>query len=224
MSGPRWNDRESALLIEHYPHRRARDLVALLPFRTERQIQAKAWNLGRKKPREVIATMSREAMRNPNHPGRAHLFHAHQVPWNVGKKGWQAGGRSAETQFKPGMKPHTWHPIGHERLTIEGYLQRKMTDTGTTRRDYVNVHHLVWLELRGEIPPGHILVFRDGNPANIAIDNLECITRAENMRRNSVHRLPKELAKLIQLRGALNRKINHATQEAAACPATPSPI
>lgn len=224
MTRKRWGDDEIAVLRAHYTTTRARDLMALLPCRNERQIFYKAKRLGIRKPIEVIAAMARESMQNPNHGGRAHQFKKDAAPWNAGKKGWQAGGRAPATQFKTGHKPHTWHPIGHERITHDGYRQRKLTDTGVTRRDYVNVHHLVWIELRGQIPPGHILIFRDGNPANITIDNLECISRAENMRRNTYHNYPKEIAQLIQLRGALNRKINHAAKkEASACPATPSP-
>ena len=46
--------------------------------------------------------------------------------------------------------------------------------------------------------------------ALITADHLDCITRVENMRRNSYHNnYPKEVAQLIQLRGALNRKIKN---------------
>ena len=113
---------------------------------------------------------------------------------------------------------HVADPIGHERVTHEGYLQRKMADTGVTRRDYVNVHHLIWREAGNDIPPGHILIFRDGNKANFALENLELITRKENMRRNSVHNLPKELAELCQLKGhcsarsTQNKRQNDMTQ------------
>jgi hypothetical protein len=146
-------------------------------------------------------------------------FNAARSSWNAGKKGWTAGGRSAETRFKAGQKPHTWNPIGHERITDDGYLQRKVTDTGVTRRDYVNVHWLIWREAGREIPPGHALVFKDGDKTHIALDNLQLITRRELMARNSVHQLPKALAELVQLRGALLRKINRAEraqQEASA--------
>ena len=93
-----------------------------------------------------------------------------------------------------------------------------MADTGVTRRDYVNVHHLIWREAGNDIPPGHILIFRDGNKANFALENLELITRKENMRRNSVHNLPKELAELCQLKGhcsarsTQNKRQNDMTQ------------
>jgi hypothetical protein len=56
------------------------------------------------------------------------------------------------------------------------------------------------------------VVFRDGrrrhDPAQITLDVLECITRQESMRRNSMHAFGPEVAGLIQLRGVLSRAIN----------------
>lgn len=49
----------------------------------------------------------------------------------------------------------------------------------------------------------------------ITLDRVECISLAENMRRNSYHNYPKEIALAIQLRGVLNRKINHVIKQAA---------
>lgn len=203
-----WTDEELAVLRELYATVRAADIAARLPGRTTKQVLTKAWSLGFKKSPETIAALSREAMLDPKHPARACQFKPGQEVWNKGTH-FTAGGRSAETRFKKGNKPHTWNPIGHERITDEGYLQRKMTDTGCTRRDYVNAHWLVWFDAGREIPKGQALVFKDGNRQNIALDNLELVTRAELMRRNSYHtNYPKEVAQLIQLRGALNRKIN----------------
>ena len=145
--------------------------------------------------------------------GNKTSFKPGNKPWNAGLKGWDSGGRSAETRFKKGNKPHQWKPIGHERITDEGYLQRKVADTGQSKRDYVNVHWLLWIEHHGEIPEGMIIVFKDRNPQNIVIDNLECISRSENMRRNTVHRLPKEVVLAAQLVGAINRKLNRYQRE-----------
>ncbi|MCU9611826.1 hypothetical protein OEK97_28380, partial [Escherichia coli] len=39
----------------------------------------------------------------------------HQT-WNAGMKGFKAGGRSAETRFKPGSKPVTTLPLGSHRI------------------------------------------------------------------------------------------------------------
>lgn len=134
-------------------------------------------------------------------------------PWNKGVT-FHAGGRASETQFKPGQKPHTWHPIGHERITKDGYLERKLTDTGVTRHDYVPVHHIVWREAGNDIPASHALVFRDGNKTNIVLENLELITRADLMRRNSVHNYGPEIAAIHQLQGAIQRQINKRMRNA----------
>ena len=64
-------------------------------------------------------------------------------------------------------------------MTCEGYLERKVTDTGVKRIDYRLVHHLVWLAAGREIPPGHVLTFRDGDKRNFDLDNLELLTRKQ---------------------------------------------
>jgi len=84
------------------------------------------------------------------------------------------------TSFKKGQRPHTWRPIGTERVTKEGYLQRKVSDTGNTARDYVEVHRLLWEERRGPIPGGHVVIFRDGDRTNIVIENLMLVSRADH--------------------------------------------
>jgi hypothetical protein len=45
----------------------------------------------------------------------------------------------------------------------------------------------------------------------ITLDRLELLTMRENMARNTVHNLPPEVASLVQLRGALVRRINRLT-------------
>lgn len=50
--------------------------------------------------------------------------------------------------------------------------------------------------------------------ADIREENLELVTRADVLRRNSVHNLPKELATTIQLLGALKRQIRRRSDDA----------
>jgi hypothetical protein len=209
----RWTLADIAQLRALYPHRPTRELAVLFG-RSSRSVYEKANKLWLKKTRGFLA--SDLAGRLNGVRGLHTRFKPGQQPWNSGLKGWRAGGRSAETRFKPGNKPHTWHPIGHERIADGGYLQKKLTDTGDTRRDYVNVHWLLWIEHHGPIPPGMLIVFKDRNPRHITIDNLECISRSENMRRNTLHRLPKEVAQAIQLVGAINRKLNRYQKETQA--------
>ncbi len=115
--------------------------------------------------------------RNGWRTGRSGCFIKGHVPFNAGTKGLMKPNR---TSFKKGDKPHNWKPIGHERITKDGYLQRKVTDTGSTKDDYVEVHRLVWEETHGSIPDSHIVLFKDGNKANIALDNLMLVSRADH--------------------------------------------
>jgi hypothetical protein len=110
--------------------------------------------------------------------GRTGKFEHGNIPWNKGLKGVCTGGRSRETHFHKGNRPPGWKPIGAERITKDGYRQRKVTDTGYAPRDWVPIHRLIWIEERGPIPDGHVVIFVDGDKQNINIDNLACIGRA----------------------------------------------
>ncbi len=131
------------------------------------------------------------------------------TPWNAGLKGWQAGGRAKETQFKLGQRPsNTWRPVGAERVSKDGVLFRKVADTGDKKIDWRAVHVLIWEEDNGPLPPGMIVVFKDKNPENRSPDNLLALTRAENMRRNSIDRYPPEYRSTALTLGWFRRKLN----------------
>ena len=187
----RWSDAEERALRRLYQTHTAREIGERLG-RSRIAIKNKALKLG---------------LGNGIKSHNAGCFKPGLVSWNKGTR-FIAGGRSAETHFKPGDKPHTWNPVWHERVSNEGYLQRKVTDTGVTGRDYRPVHHLVWQEAGREIPPGYALVFRDGDKRNFALDNLELVTRADLMRKNSCHNYGPEIAAAVQLKGAITRQIN----------------
>lgn len=182
-----WTAEDDATLRALYSHHSANHVARVL-HRTRSAVRNRVAKLG---------------LRKRENAGR---FTTGHTTWNKGMKGLDIGGK--ETRFKAGSLPHTWRPIGHTRETKDGYLQRKVQDTRITRHDYVGIHHLVWRMHGRSIPAGHALVFRDGNNRNFDINNLELVSRADLMRRNTVHRLPKELAQLVQLRGALMRQIN----------------
>jgi hypothetical protein len=49
----------------------------------------------------------------------------------------------------------------------------------------VYLHHLIWEERYGAVPPGHKLVFKDGNHMNCEISNLLCLTNSDQVRRGA---------------------------------------
>lgn len=206
--GRRWTDHDIDQLRELYPKFTCLAISRTLG-RTERAVYGMAKKLGISKPPNAAAEAGRRGACHPR--AIANQFKPGHATWNKGTH-FTAGGRSAETRFKPGTTPPNHKPVGSERVA-DGYLQRKLTDTGYPPRDWVPVHHIVWREAGREIPPAHALVFRDGNRSNFAIDNLELVSRADLMRRNTRHQLPPEINELISLRAALVRKINRRAKD-----------
>lgn len=215
-----WNALEVEYLVAAYPDTPTEALAATLR-RPVRAVYGKARALGLKKSAAYLASPHACRLRRGDNVGAKYRFQPGQKPWNAGLD-WQAGGRSVETRFKPGRKPEeasNYRPIGSLRLSRDGYLERKVSDDQSVypARRWVAVHRLVWEAAHGPVPAGHLVVFRPGQhtttEAEITLDRVECITRRENMARNTVHNLPKPLAQLVQLQGALNRQINKRSKK-----------
>lgn len=214
-----WTEADVALLRQHYPTTETPVLAQALG-RPPRQVLAKANAMGVHKTREFIAAIARERSLRPGHGAQACQFKPGFTPWNKGVKG-VVGVQEAcrATQFKPGSRPHTWVPVGSYRISADGCLEQKVNDLpGNSNVRWKAVHRLVWEAANGPMPRGSIVVFKLGcrtlDAALITLDVVECLTRRENVLRNSVHTLPKALAELVQLRGALNRQINKRLKRA----------
>lgn len=203
-----WKPEQIALLTSLYPDTPTSEVATLLGTSTLR-IYGKASSLGLKKSPEFLA--SNASGRLQAQRGERTRFKKGMVPWNKGKQ-YEAGGKSLDTRFKKGDRTgranQIYQPIGAERISKDGYLQRKINDDMPMYKRWRGVHIIVWEAINGPLPAGHALCFKDGNKQNTAFGNLELVTRAELMRRNTCHRYPKEIAQLVQLRGAITRKIN----------------
>jgi hypothetical protein len=219
-----WTDAEVRTLRSRYPDERAADVAKALG-RPIGQVYQAAARYGLSKSEAFRASdLSARIRRGKQSPAmEATRFQRGHATWNAGHKGWQAGGRSVETQFKKGFMAgaaqRKYVPIGTERISKDGYLERKITDDPSMHpaRRWQGVHRIVWQTAHGPIPPGHAVAFLPGrhttDAAAITADALELVSRAELMRRNSyLTRYPKDVADLIRMRGVLNRKINHRSK------------
>lgn len=215
MSGRAWTDADVELMRSLFANCRTDDLAAALG-RTYRQVAMKAQGLGLKKSAEYLA--GPDAHRLDGKKGEGSRFLIGHSTWNKGVKG-STGVQEAcrATQFKPGRPAYearNYQPIGALRISKDGYLERKTTDDPLVypSRRWVAVHRLVWEAHNGTIPAQMIVVFKRGMKTtelvDVTIDRLECITRRENMLRNTYHRFGPEIAKAIQLRSAISRQIN----------------
>jgi hypothetical protein len=59
----------------------------------------------------------------------------------------------------------------------------------------------------GAVPAGGNIVFKDGNPLNCVIENLECISNKELLERNRISGYPLELQAAIKTRNKIIKKI-----------------
>jgi hypothetical protein len=207
-----WSAADQATFRRLYPHT-DNTVLATLFNRTIKAIHQQAKTLGVQKTREYLSDYSRrlnaEREAQGRTPGR---FHAGQTPWNKGRKGWTPPG-TERTQFKKGNIPHTWRPIGTEEVR-DGYLYRKIREDGPTHLRCRPVHVLIWEDANGPVPAGHAIVFKDtgDKTTNITLERLECISRAELMARNTVHRYPPDIRGAITMRARLTRVINEKTK------------
>lgn len=118
--------------------------------------------------------------------GRTGRFEKGSVPANKGKK-WdefmspEAQARSRATCYKKGNLPSDTKPIGWERIDRDGYTYVKvcMRPSRTNCNDnFVAKHRLLWERAHGPIPPDHVVIFKDGDKQNFALENLQCVPRA----------------------------------------------
>lgn len=218
-----WSAQDVAELSRRYPHEQTKVIAADLgrPIHT---VYQKANGMGLKKDAAYLESAASGRLNGRDTRGLSSRFTKGAVPFNKGLRrpeGW-APGRMAETQFKAGemrgAAQKNYVPIGTERISKDGYLERKVTDDHPvpTRR-WVAVHRLVWEAANGPIPAGHAVVFRKGMrtalPSEITKERLELVTRAELMRRNTIHRYPAELKQTIRLVGKLRRAIEDKADE-----------
>lgn len=217
-----WADWELTILHTQYPDTSTKSIGQIIG-RSEAAVYARAAILGLKKSDEYMSGPDACRLRRGDNVGIAFRFKQGHAPANKGlrRPGWSSG-RMAETQFRKGNKPHTWKPIGSTRISKDGYLQRKVSDTGYTPEDWVGVHILMWREVHGPVPQGFAVVFKDGDKSHLDVTNFELISRKELMRRNSIHRYPAELVDVIRLGASLKRQIRKTNEEQSHRPSEPS--
>lgn len=112
--------------------------------------------------------------------GRTGQFAAGQTPHNKGKpfcppgseKGWFRKGE------RRGVATRLYKPIGTERISKDGYLERKVNDDLPLQARWRAVHLIEWERINGPVPAGHALKCLDGNRQNTDPSNWMPVPRA----------------------------------------------
>ena len=142
--------------------------------------------------------------------GKPFRFPKGHVPVNKGKGMSEEQRRKSEhTFFKKGQKPKN---TVHEENAI-----RERKDKRGVRQLYIKISDGNWQYLKRYVYEQHhgvkltskdVIRFKDGNPLNCDISNLELITKKDNMLKNSIQNYPEEIKTTIRLIHKLNKKIS----------------
>lgn len=135
------------------------------------------------------------------------------IPPNKGQK-MDAATREkiAHTWFVKGHLPHNTLSDGeitirHQKSNPSGKNPKPYKFIRLAQGRWVELHRHLWRQANGPIPKNHVVVFRDGDTMNCELDNLELITRKENMLRNSITVFPPELRQTVKLTRELQKAI-----------------
>jgi hypothetical protein len=202
--GTKWKPHEIELLKEHYSDKTIKQLCEIIN-RSQKSIYSQANLLGLKKSYEHMQMLKKNDAENIQKLGFNFRFKKNDTPWNLGAKGYMGGNA---TSFKKGNKPHNTKQVGDTIINKDGFLLVKIADKKWIRKEI-----LIWEEVNGKIPKGHVV--RVINPAlnKYDINNLMLISFAENMKLNTMHRFPTELKNTIKALSKLKKTIRkHGTQ------------
>jgi hypothetical protein len=183
-----WSEEEVEIMVNNYPHISTKNVAAMLG-KSVKQCYGKANLLKLHKTQEYLASESSGRLKTGNH---GTFFPKGNIPWNKGMKGLQIGGQI--TQFKKGSIPPNYRPVGSERIDEDGYTYLKIAE----HAKWVLKHRHIYEQEHGKIASNMIVTFKDKNISNFDIENLEAITKVENMQRNTITKYPIELRETIK--------------------------
>lgn len=199
-----WTSDELEYVRQNYANNYTKD-IALAINRSSRAVYQAAINLNvRKSPEFIKISLEREAEKLKV-LGAKTRFKPGNISHNKGQKmSKEIYERVKVSMFKKGNEPHNTRYDGHERLDPkDGYIYIRIR-----KGKYVLKHRLIWEQHYGPIPKGNIIVFKDKDKYNLNIDNLQMITKRENMLRNTVTKYPLELQQIIKLNNKLKTTLN----------------
>lgn len=151
--------------------------------RSETFVKTRLRQLGLKIPEAIIEQRKIDSRIKPGN-----------VPMNKGKRQVDymtkdAIKRTAATRFKKGHLPV--NSIGFTDGDISIRCDHENRDGNiyfyirVSLGKWYPLHQYLWEQVNGKQPKGMCLWFIDGDSLNCELDNLELVTRAENMKRNS---------------------------------------
>ena len=195
-------------IIDLYPNHSSKYIAELLGISISK-VYNTAWSNKVKKSAAYLLTPESGRIIEPS---VANQFKPGHTPHNKGKQmDAEIYEKVEPTMFKKGNKPFNTKAVGtiNVRSDAKGRLYQyiKIKDS-----HWELLQRYVWTQAHGEIPAGSVVIFLDGNYLNCELNNLQVISRRENMARNTIQRYPAELQEVMKLTSKLKRKTNGKQQ------------
>lgn len=209
MNGKLWLPEEIEYMKAHYPDERS-DKVALALGRSLKSVYAQAKILGVKKSTEFMASPDSGGFQKGSKVGSSYHFPKGHKPFNKGKKqsdycSKETIEKTIPTRFKPGQKIYNEKHDGAIVLRndhgVKNYFVR------ISKGKWIYLKNKIWEDNFGPISKGFVIRLKDGNTLNCIRENLECISKKENMSRNTIHNIPEELKPIVKLNNKLKKTI-----------------
>ena len=187
MNGRKWTKTADKLMKCLYPDMRSIDVARILK-RTLLSTYNRAKTLGLSKS-EFFKMSEMSGHHNLlSEAGKKYRFTKGHNPANAGKTGYKPWMRGL---FEKGAKPKNTLYDGH--ISIRTSHTSRLGSDGLPKSykwiringKWLQYHQYLWIQKNGPIPAKHIVIFKDKDQMNCALDNLELVSLKENLRRNN---------------------------------------
>lgn len=184
-----WTQQQIDFLVNNYQELTSRQIAEQLGF-SKSKVRNKIWKLGLKIDKSKASAE------------RLGRYKKGNVPSNFGKKMPEhVYEKVKKTMFKKGNEPHNTRK-NFELSERDGYTYIRIE-----KSKWVLYQRYLYEKEFGKIPENHIIIFKDKNTKNFELDNLQCISREENMHRNTIRNYPPEVVELIKLNSKIKKLI-----------------
>jgi len=207
-----WTGQELRYLIENYPNKPTVVIAEFLNIPLI-SVYSKAYYIGLTKSDAYKESELSGRYRGSVEAGKPYRFKKGHVPANKGKNMSPEQYKACKaTMFKKGHAPHNTKQDGYISIRIDKH-GRPYAHIRIARGKFDLLHRQIWINNFGPIPKGMIVSFKNNDTADLRPENLELITRAENMKRNTRHNYPDDLQSAIIALNKLKKYIKDNEQK-----------
>jgi hypothetical protein len=203
-----WTYQKIEYLKTHYPHIKTSYIADQLST-TVRAVYCKAALLGLKKTPEFLSSPESGILVKGHTKGIKTRFQKGQTPANKGIKMEEFYTPETVAKFKANSyrKGHLPH-----NTKYDGYISIRINKQGipyawirVAEDKFEMLQRHIWTEKNGPIPEGMLVAFKNNDHNDF--ENLELITRKENLERNRISQYPPDLQQTIRLLNKLKKSI-----------------